>query len=67
VYGLQAEDISVPISAYLHHKLHPQLLMMRNFDPIFWLIAGTYPYCTILPFTNLVQHTFSNTLCSVKI
>ena len=38
-----------------------------NFELICWFIAGTYPYWTILPFTNHVQHTFSNALCSVKI
>jgi hypothetical protein len=55
------------MSVYLHQELHPQLLIMRDFNLINWFITCAYPYCTILPFTNHVQDTFSNTLCPVVI
>jgi hypothetical protein len=40
---------------------------MRDFNQINWFITCAYPYCTLLPFTNHVQDTFSNILCPVVI
>jgi hypothetical protein len=42
-------------------ELHLQVLIMRDVNLVNWFIALTYPDCTILPFTDHVHDTLSNT------